>query len=150
MTLVSYAAFVARYENTVPVADAERVQAFLDDAYALVTSIGGVDYLAGAEADIPAAVVAVVCAAVRRAYENPLGLAGESIGDYSWRGGAASENGVAFTKSEKGIIRRATGRLGVGTLTLTTYMPATPMDPTVSAYMSDGVVIVNAPEPEDV
>jgi hypothetical protein len=126
MSFVTYEDFQLRYENSVPASDQERVAVFLEDACALVEEIADVSY-EGASG-IPTTIVSVVCRAVRRAYENPDGLQGETIGDYSWRmgytGTANSENsGVYFTRSEERIIKRASARASVGSLEVEGMLP---------------------------
>lgn len=123
---VTFSEFQVRYENTIPAADEERVGALLDDACALAADITGDTYAAvdGVVPDVPGAVTATVCTAVRRGYENPLGLGGETIGDYSWRVSAGSDSGMYFTPSEARIMRRAAGKSGVGTLELQGMLPA--------------------------
>jgi len=61
---------------------------------------------------------------VLRAYDNPSGLAGETIGDYSWRGASAAGSGLYFTPAEERIMRRAAGKLSVWTLELQGMLPA--------------------------
>jgi len=122
MTFVSLDEFCLRYENTIPAADEARVGALLDDACALAADITGTTYAVGNE--VPGTITATVCNAVRRALENPLGLGGETIGDYSWRVSAAS-SGVYFTTEEKRDMRRAAGKSSVGTLELQGMLPDT-------------------------
>lgn len=122
MSYVTLTEFRARYDNTVPEADEARVQAFLDDACAIAEDVVGTTYEDGD--DVPNGIIAVICAAVRRAYENPLGLQGETIGDYTWRGGASTE-GVYFTPGEERIMRRAVGNSGTGSIELEGMLPAT-------------------------
>jgi len=126
MTFVSLDEFRLRYENTIPLADEARVGALIDDACALAADITGTTYEAvlGVLPPVPGSVTATVCTAVRRAYENPLGLGGETIGDYSWRVSAAS-SGVYFTPDETRIMRRSAGKSSVGTLELQGMLPDT-------------------------
>lgn len=129
MTFVTFDEFQVRYENTVPAADEERLGALLEDACALAADITGTTYEDGSGSEVPGAVVATVCTAVRRAYENPTGLQGETIGDYSWRSGytgttGSATTGMYFTQSEARIMRRAAGKSGVGTLELQGMLPA--------------------------
>ena len=128
MAFVSLDEFTVRYENTIPAADEERVGALLDDACALAADITGTTYAVGDA--VPGVITATVCTAVLRAYDNPSGLAGETIGDYSWRGasvagaGAYFGSGLYFTPAEERIMRRAAGKLSVGTLELQGMLPA--------------------------
>lgn len=132
MSFVSYEDFQLRYENIVPAADEERVSVFLEDACALAEDVVGTSY--EGSSGVPQIVIATVCKAVRRAYENPDGLQGETIGDYSWRVGAAAESGLYFTPSEARIMRRAATRSGVGTLELEGILPNSLGD---GRYVSD-------------
>jgi len=134
MSFVSIVEFQTRYENTIPAADQERVAAFLQDACALVSDIVGSDVTDGWD-EVPGGVVTVVCAAVRRAYENPNGYAGETIGDYAWRGSAAAAAaGVYFTPAEVRTIRRAAGSSSVTTVELEGMLPNTIAE---SQYVAD-------------
>ena len=128
MSFVTFTEFQVRYENTVPAADEERVAAYLEDACALVSDVVGATVTAawdesGSGGEAPGAIVAVVYAAVRRAYENPGGLQGETIGDYSWRGAGSQSVGVYFTPAEMRQIRRAAGLSAVGTIELQGMLP---------------------------
>lgn len=125
MSFVTLDQFRLRYENTIPAADEPRVQALLEDACALAADTIGTTYAPGEE--VPGGVVAIVCTAVRRAYENPLGLVGETIGEYSWRA-ASSSSGLYFTAEEVRALRRAAGRGGVGSIELQGLLPAPASD----------------------
>ena len=127
--------FATRYENTIPAADVDRVTAFLVDAYALVEDVTGADYIASVTGDMPTVIVAIVCAAARRAYNNPSDLQSETIGDYSWRI-SASTSGVCFTPAEVRAVRRAARLSNVGSLTLSTYLPMPALDPLTGTYWS--------------
>jgi hypothetical protein len=135
MSFVTIEDFTLRYENTVPDMDVGRVEALIADACALAESIAGT-----IAEPAPAVIVATVCTAVRRAYENPSGLQGETIGDYSWRTGytgvSGSANvGVYFTVAEQRTIRRANGQSSVGTIELEGMLPNS-VD--AGQYLSDG------------
>jgi hypothetical protein len=124
MSFVTIDEFQTRYENTIPAADEERVEALLGDACDLAADIIGKTYAEGSGSEVPSIITAKVCEAVRRAYENPSGLQGETIGDYSWRGSAtgSASIGVYFTPGESRIMRRAAGRSGAGAIQLETNM----------------------------
>ena len=122
MSFVTIDEFSLRYENTVPAGDVARVEALLADACDLAADIIGKTYPEGSGSEVPGIITGTVCAAVRRAYENPSGLQGESIGDYSWRGVSASGAGVYFTPAESRIMRRAAGRSAAGAIQLETNM----------------------------
>ncbi len=136
MSFVTLAQFEARFGGPVPVADEGMVTAFLEDACAMVADL--VDTTYTSEADVPGAIIGVICTAVRRAYDNPTGLRGETIGDYSWTGGGAA-SGIYFTVEEQRTIRRAAGKLGASSLTLEGMLPAPAM---AEQYLGD----VNSPE----
>lgn len=122
MSFVSFEDFQLRYENTIPAADEERVAVLLEDACAIASDIIGSTYIEGSGSEVPGAIIATVFTAVCRAYENPTGLQGETIGDYTWRGGGASA-GVYFTDGEARIMRRAAGKKRIGTIELQGMLP---------------------------
>ena len=117
--------FEARYGASVD--DGIRLQALLDDASALTREAAGADYIDVAEAltAVPQIMIAVVCEAVRRAYDNPAGFEGETIGDYTWRGGRTSGSGVYLTNDERRRIRLAAGKSTAVSVALNSLYPAT-------------------------
>ena len=122
MSFVAYEDFQIRFENTIPAADEERVAVLLEDACALAADVIGTDYVG--DSGVPGAIIATICTAVRRAYENPDGFQGETIGDYSWRATpAAGGVGVYFTPDEARVMRRAAGRSKVGSIELEGMLP---------------------------
>jgi class 3 adenylate cyclase len=123
-SFVTLAQFEARYQGVIPGADEERLEAFLEDASALVADIVGSTYT---EETVPPTIVAVVCTAVRRAYENPSGLAAETTGAHSWTAGVAGA-GVFFTPGELRMIRRAAGVLGAASLELESSLAMVAVD----------------------
>ena len=128
MSFVHFDDFQVRYENTIPAADEERVAVLLEDACALVADIIGSTYADGSGVEVPGAITATVCTAVRRAFDNPTGLQGETIGDYTWRVGytgtsGSASSGVYFTDGEARIMRRAAGKSRVGTIELQGMLP---------------------------
>lgn len=124
MSFVTIEEFSVRYENTVPAADVARVEALLADACDLAADIIGRTYPEGSGSEVPSIIVSKVCEAVRRAYDNPSGLQGETIGDYSWRGGGGGSTspGVYFTAAEERVMRRAAGRSAAGSIQLETNL----------------------------
>lgn len=123
--------FQTRYESGVGVADEGRIEALLDDASALVRDIiAPEDYVDDADEleAVPGAIIAVVCEAARRAFDNPAGLEGETTGNWTWRGSTKTESGVYLTRQEKRTVRRAAGKLGVGTVTLEGFAPIPTVD----------------------
>ena len=122
MSFVTPSDFQDRYENTVSAADGDRLSVLLEDACALAADIIGSSYADGSGVAVPGAITATVCTAVRRAFDNPTGLQGETIGDYTWRA-AGSSAGVYFTPAEARIMRRAAGQSAVGTIELKGLLP---------------------------
>ena len=122
--------------------DFRRAETLLSDASALVIDVAGTDWTVTAETTpfavtlgtVPVTVVAVVCEAARRAFDNPTGLQSETIGDYTWRGTGAVSAGVYLTPTERRTVLRAVGRLGVGSMTMTTYLPVPMADPLLGSY----------------
>lgn len=136
MSFVTFEDFQLRYENTVPAADEERVAVLLEDACDLAADIIGRTYADGSGSEAPSIIIAKVCEAVRRAFDNPSGLQGETIGDYTWRGasvGSASV-GIYFTPAESRIMRRAAGRSGAGAIELEGDFPQPVTD---ELYLTD-------------
>lgn len=124
MSFVSLEDFALRYGSAIPSTDEARVVALLDDACSILQTEIGLSY----EDDdtIPKAIVSVVVAATRRAYENPQGYSGETMGSYSWRGAQPASGGVYFTLAEKKICLRAAGQGAIQSVELTSdlYAPA--------------------------
>jgi hypothetical protein len=79
--------------------------------------------------DTPPAVVAVLVSMIRRGFTNPTGNAQETLGDYSYMAG--TQGGVATiqpTRREQRKLRKAVGRLGAGSLALTSDLPVQPSE----------------------
>lgn len=99
-------------QGTLAGADLVRAGAALDDISALVRLEAGVDWVAedGVTITAPPAVVTVVLKAAQRAFRNPDGFRGETIGPYSYQyaEGAAS---AYLTEEEIRIIRAAAGKI---------------------------------------
>jgi len=148
--LATVADFTNRYEQELTTEELGRVAYLLTDASALVADVADLA-TAWTAATLPASVLPVICAVVRRALDNPSGLQGETIGDYTWRGNKSGEtSNLYLTADEKRIVRRAAGRLAIGTVILEGDLPLTPTDPRWYQTVSeDGYVIVNAAEPVD-
>ena len=129
-----------------------RVGALLTDASALIIDVADMT-TAWTEATLPGTVLSVLCEVVRRAFDNPAGLQSETIGDYTWRGKPSGESSsVYLTTDERRTVRRAAGRLGIGTVTLSSDLPLAPVDSRLlypSLSNDDGYIIINAPEPTD-
>ena len=141
MSFVTIDQFEVRYGA--PISDQDRVEALLEDACAQVEDIAGESYT---EDNIPAAIVGVVVTAVRRAFDNPGGLIGETIGNYTWQAGRSSGAGVYFTPQELKIIRRAAGKMSVSSLTLEGFMPVVSADQYISDSGSGEPILYYAEE----
>lgn len=103
--------------------DGPRAGADLDDASALVRDEAGQSYLTteGAldSASIPAIVVAITLASARRAYENPSNVTQKSAQDVSMSYAARGDSAVYLTADECTRLRRAGGRMSIGTIQTT-------------------------------
>lgn len=97
-----------------------QVEALIQDASALVRRIaeGALDAIDSLT--VPADVVPVVVAMVRRAVDNPRGLTSERLGDYQWTGAGQA---IYATDEEAAIVRRAVGLSVIGEVTLTNDIP---------------------------
>jgi len=121
----------SRYDSSVD--NPGRAQALLDDASALVREVAGSDYVDvdNALTGVPQRIISIVCEVTRRAYENPRGLQGETLGDYTWRAGytgtkGSAAMGVYLTSAEQSAVRRAAGKFGASSVSLTKLMPYVP------------------------
>lgn len=121
MSFVTLTDFTNRHNAAVAEADETRLGALLSDACDMAQDIMASSYTEGDE--IPGAIISVIVSAVRRAFENPLGLTGETVGNYTWQGGRSGGAGIYFTLAEKQTLRRAAGKLGVGQVQLEGYLP---------------------------
>lgn len=121
MALISIDQYQDRVGTTFAGAEATRINALIDDASALVLQIADME-TDWTDATVPAVVVPVVASMVRRSLENPLGLVGESIGSYQWQAASGSSTAIHANLREVRIIRKAAGRLGVGTVQLEGYL----------------------------
>lgn len=129
--LLTVAQYEARLGRTLaPGAETDQVEAFLADASAKIRRfIDPADPDAvypDAPAGVPADLLPVVFRIVHRAVQNPLGLASETDGTYTWRRDAAAGNeGVYLSPADKDEIRDATGA-GSGFQALTLVSPYSP------------------------
>lgn len=133
--------FEARYGRSLDGDEELRVETLLSDASALVCIESGTEWTVTDDDDVvtlgavPVTVVAVVCEAARRAFDNPAGLQSETIGDYTWRAQlGASTAGVFLTAEEKRIVRRSVGRNGLGAITMTADLLAPATDPLLGIW----------------
>lgn len=88
-----------------------RADAILDDASTLVRSEAGFTWVDEEEAleDVPDVAVTVTLAAAQRAFRNPDGLLGETLGSYSYRAADGTLPGVYLTEAEIRMLRRLAG-----------------------------------------
>lgn len=131
MALLTVAQYETRYGA---VSDAAQTQAHIDDVSAEVVdyvtlfdtdSDDPIGQAAWDESTVPQAIKGVVARAVNRAMSNPLGRTGEQLGDHNWQAPMAASGGTLGPKDRK-IIKKAIGRLGVGTVQLEGYLPVEP------------------------
>lgn len=98
-------------EGTLADEDLARAEAALEDASALALAEAPAAVAATWTSNAPAVVVLVVLKAARREFDNPRGLASESVADHSV--GIAETSGVYLTAREIAQVRRAArGRSG--------------------------------------
>lgn len=112
--------FAARTPGGVAASDRDRVEALLKDASTLVRIEAGTTWVndAGDLEGVPDVAVVVTIAAARRAFANPDGVVRESAGSFSQTLSNASPD-VYLTVAEKVLVRRAVGRSGVWSLSVT-------------------------------
>lgn len=114
------------YETRYGAGDDDQLEAFIDDASALV-----VDYVTALHVDAsswdetttPPGVQSVVAQMVSRTLFNPQGLTGENLGDHGWQNNPRSAVGMMIAPSEKRAIRHACGLPVGGILQLDTDLP---------------------------
>lgn len=96
-----------------------QVEAWLDDASAMVRLEAGRDWVTDDEPPVvnaPPVARLVALKAVERVLRNPDGLSSESAGDYSYQRNAVEDGGgIYLTDREVKLIRRAAGRSGLWT-----------------------------------
>lgn len=90
--------------------DLARAQAALEDVSVEVLAVAGTDW---DDQSVPDIVRVIVLTAAKRIFSNPQGLAGEQLGEYSWRlpGGVA---GTTLTDDECRKVITAAGLSTVG------------------------------------
>jgi hypothetical protein len=107
-------------------ADTARAEALIRDVSGEVYSLAGDDAFhdEAGQLDVPDVVVGIVADAVIRAFENPRGLTGETIGDYSYQaGGPGRDAGLYLTAAQRRSIRRAAGVTLLGGIQMETDLP---------------------------
>jgi hypothetical protein len=132
MALITVAELLARpgFEGL----DTSQAQALIDDASALVRDAASPQLDTVNSPNTPPAVVAVMVNMIRRGWQNPRGLAQETLGDYSYSTGDAAVATLYLTARERRIVRRAAGKLGAASVTLDSDLPIQPSDD----YYGDG------------
>lgn len=98
-------------------ADQAQAESLIGDVSALVQQIAGPAVLDAAT--LPPVLMPVIVSMVRRGLDNPLGVASEQTGGWM----ASGRAGVYATRAERKVIRRAVGKLGVGTAGLEGNLP---------------------------
>ncbi|GAA3223223.1 hypothetical protein [Actinocorallia longicatena] len=111
--------------------DESQAEAVIDDASALVADVAAPVVLTAQT--LPKSIVPVLVSMVGRGLHNPRGLQSEQLGDYGWQGGGTAA-GLYLTREETRIVRRAVGKLGVGTVTLEGDLPLPPGVPGPLGY----------------
>lgn len=111
-----------QYDESSPGTVEEQINAFIDDASALVLQIAALE-TDWTDSTVPAAVIPVIVNMVKRAVDNPRGLTGEQLGDYQWQSSGGTQTGIYATREERRIIRRAAGTLSVATVALEGFLP---------------------------
>lgn len=104
--------------------DYDHIAALIADASALAIDIVGNPTVTDewSSDDVPAAVVPVIVAMVRRGVDNPHGFTSERSFEYQYQG--ASDAGVFATQRESVALRRAAGRSTLTVVDLDGYMAA--------------------------
>ncbi|MFW6079069.1 MAG: hypothetical protein ACODAE_05570 [Gemmatimonadota bacterium] len=124
-------------------ADSGELAALIDDASALVRLEAEPELDDADETTTPDAVKAVLVNMIRRGLHNPHGHTQESLGDYSYSaGGNGAGATVYLTRREARIVRRAAGKLGATTLTMTGALPLQPSEPAGSGIVNDDGEVV--------
>jgi hypothetical protein len=116
--LITTTQYLARTGLVLADINTDQVSALISDASALVVDVVNDTDVTDTWDDttVPASVVPVVVAMIRRAIDNPNGYRSESIDGYSFTGAATT--GLFATRDETRVIRRAVGTSGVGALNL--------------------------------
>ena len=117
--LITMAHYLARTGSDLADINTDQVSALITDASALVIDVVNDTDVTDTwdTSTVPASIVPVVVAMIRRAIDNPNGYRSESIDGYSFTGGTET-TGLFATRGETRVIRRAVGASGVATLNL--------------------------------
>lgn len=119
--LISSAMFEDRYGRALTSTEQTQIDGLLDDVSALIRAEADGELDDTTSADVPAEIVPVAVAALRRALTNPDGYGQESVDGYSYAG--APRSGVFLTRREVRVVRKWAGQLGVATVALEGYAP---------------------------
>lgn len=103
--MATFEQLAARVPGGIPEADRPRAEAALADAELAVRAEAGL----GDEDALPAVLVPLVLRVARREFTNPLGLASETVGDYTWRADGRGV-GTSLTEDERAEVARLVGR----------------------------------------
>ncbi len=124
MSFVTIEDFEVRYGSVIAAqTERLRVEALLADACGLIEDLTDTDY--DNESAIPQTMINVAVTAARRAYENPQGLVGETVGNYTWQAGRSGGAGVYLTLAEQRMVLRAAGKNSAVSVGLEGYLPTT-------------------------
>ena len=105
--LVTFDDVADRLGDPIDDIDANRLDAAIDDASALVRTVARQTWLNDAETaveDVPDAIVTVVANVARRGYRNPLGIVHETEGPFSARYGEDAAQGIYLTDAERELV----------------------------------------------
>lgn len=126
--LITVEQFEARTMRTFADASAElaQLEALIADASALIVdtildATVTADWDAATPGSVPAGVLPVITAMVRRGLDNPHGFTSERSFEYQYQG--ASDAGVFATDREAKALRRAAGRPGLTSRNLDADLP---------------------------
>ena len=134
MALITVAELIARpgFEDL----DSGQADALIDDATALVREAASPELDTVESPATPPAVVAVMVNMIRRGLSNPAGHAQETLGDFSYSTGGQMAATIYLTRRERRLVRRAAGKLGASSLTMTSDLPLQESEPPTSAEAS--------------
>lgn len=128
--LITVEQFAARTNRSFESGSGElaQLQALIVDASALVVDVVRDatitdDWNADDEGTVPAGVLPVITAMIRRGIDNPHGFTSERSFEYQYQG--ASDAGVFATDLEARALRRAAGLSSLRAVELEGYMPIT-------------------------
>jgi hypothetical protein len=122
-SLLSLEQYEARAGRSFTGVKKAQVEAYLDDASAIVRRIAApdLDDLDHTSADLPAELRPVLFSMVTRGIENPRGLSSERIADYAYT--APAGQAIYTTAEEERLILAAVDRTLIDTITLEGDMP---------------------------